>query len=41
MHIYQHGRHGLGLAPDTPGTANWPKQCEDWMRGLGLLQKKP
>jgi len=41
MHIYREGRHGLGLAPDMPGTGNWPKQCEDWMRGLGLLEKKP
>ncbi len=39
MHIYRVGRHGLGLAKDTPGTCNWPKQCEDWMRGLGLLGK--
>jgi acetyl esterase/lipase len=41
MHIYRQGRHGLGLAPDTPGTSNWPKECEDWMRGLGLLDRKP
>jgi acetyl esterase/lipase len=41
LHVYRQGRHGLGLAPETPGTANWPKQCEDWMRGLGLLERKP
>jgi acetyl esterase/lipase len=41
LHIYRQGRHGLGLAADVPGTGNWPKQCEDWMRGLGLLDKKP
>ena len=41
LHIYRQGRHGLGLAPDVPGTGNWPKQCEDWMRGLGLLERKP
>ncbi len=40
MHIYRRGRHGLGLAPETPGTSNWPKQCEEWMRGLGLLDRK-
>ncbi len=39
LHVYRQGRHGLGLAPDLPGTRNWPKQCEDWMRGLGLLDK--
>ena len=41
LHVYRQGRHGLGLAPDAPGTGNWPKQCEDWMRGLGLLDKTP
>ncbi len=37
LHVYRQGRHGLGPARDVPGTDNWPKQCEDWMRGLGLL----
>ena len=41
LHVYRQGRHGLGLAPDVPGTGSWPKQCEDWMRGLGLLDKNP
>jgi len=41
MHVYRQGRHGLGLAPDAAGTGNWPKQCEDWMRGLRLLDPKP
>jgi acetyl esterase/lipase len=39
LHIYRTGKHGLGLAGDVPGTANWPKQCEDWLRGQGLLKK--
>jgi acetyl esterase/lipase len=37
LHIYQHGQHGLGLAAGHPGTANWPAQCVDWMRGLKML----
>ncbi|MCA9265500.1 MAG: alpha/beta hydrolase [Planctomycetales bacterium] len=37
LHIFQTGRHGLGLAADTLGTRDWSKRCEDWMRGLGLL----
>lgn len=40
MHVYRQGRHGVGLAPGAPGTGNWPKQCEDWMRGLGLLEAR-
>jgi acetyl esterase/lipase len=27
MHIYQSGRHGLGLAAQVPGTCNWSKAC--------------
>jgi len=37
LHIYRQGRHGLGLARGVVGTENWPKQCEQWLRGLGLL----
>jgi len=37
MHIYEHGPHGVGLAAKIPGTCNWPKQCQDWLRGRGLL----
>jgi len=39
LHIYQNGRHGLGLASKTPGTCEWPKACEEWMRVRGLLDK--
>jgi len=37
LHVYRNGRHGLGLAPETPGTSSWPQRCEDWLRGQGLL----
>jgi acetyl esterase/lipase len=40
LHIYETGRHGLGLAEKTVGAASWPASCIDWMRGRGLLQKK-
>jgi acetyl esterase/lipase len=40
LHIYRTGKHGLGLAAQVAGTANWPKQCEDWLRGQGLLEKR-
>lgn len=39
MHIYRVGPHGVGLARTIPGTSNWPKQCEAWLRGLGMLGK--
>ena len=40
MHIYERGPHGVGLAAKIPGTCNWPKQCQDWLRGRGLLGPK-
>jgi len=39
LHIYRTGQHGLGLAARTPGTSMWPKNCEDWLRNQGLLDK--
>ena len=40
LHVFEKGRHGLGLAKDTPGAATWPALCIDWLRGRGLLDKK-
>ncbi|MEN6406245.1 MAG: alpha/beta hydrolase [Thermoguttaceae bacterium] len=37
MHIYQTGRHGLGLACDIPGTSSWPDRLKDWMRTRKLI----
>ena len=39
LHIYRKGGHGVGLAKRYTGTRGWPKACEEWMRGLGLLGK--
>jgi len=41
LHVFRKGRHGLGLAPNTPGTSIWPKCCEQWLRGQGLLDVNP
>jgi acetyl esterase/lipase len=37
MHIFQNGRHGVGLAKDIPGTSEWPNLCRQWMKTRGLL----
>lgn len=39
LHIYEHGRHGLGLAAGHVGAEKWPDQCIAWMKGRGLLDK--
>ena len=37
LHVFRTGRHGLGLARGVPGTELWPKLCEEWLRGRGVL----
>ena len=37
LHIYAHGRHGVGLALNDPVLGTWPKRLEDWLKGRGLL----
>ena len=38
LHIFEQGRHGLGLAANVPGTSQWPRLCASWLRGRGLLK---
>ena len=37
LHIYEKGRHGLGLGPRELPYASWPDRCIAWMQGRGLL----
>jgi acetyl esterase/lipase len=37
LHIYQKGRHGLGLAKGTAGTETWGELCRIWMKNNALL----
>lgn len=32
VHIYPHGRHGLGIANDTPYVHNWTQHLLDWLK---------
>lgn len=32
MHIYETGRHGVGLAKDNPWLKTWPALLENWLR---------
>lgn len=31
IHVYPHGRHGLGLAPDLPDVRTWAPLSADWI----------
>jgi hypothetical protein len=39
LHIYEKGRHGVGLAKEVPGTSTWSDRCRDWLQGRGLLER--
>lgn len=38
LHIYPHGRHGLGLAEEAPLVAGWTTLCASWLatQGFGI-----
>ena len=38
MHIFEKGKHGVGLAKEIPGANQWPALCKDWMKTRGLLE---
>jgi acetyl esterase/lipase len=41
LHIYEKGRHGVGLAKDVPGTDAWPTACIAWLKGRGVIPAGP
>jgi acetyl esterase/lipase len=36
LHVYQDGKHGVGLARDLFGTSTWPDRLRDWMQAGGM-----
>ena len=40
LHIFEPGRHGLGLAQQIPALAPWPSLLENWFRTRGILPKQ-
>lgn len=36
LHIFPHGRHGLGLAEKDPVVGAWTGLCRTWLSGLGF-----
>ena len=37
MHLYEHGPHGVGLAPGFPDLKSWPDLLATWMRANGWM----
>ena len=40
LHVYEKGRHGVGLAPTDPVLSSWPKRLADWLEMRGVLRRK-
>jgi acetyl esterase/lipase len=41
LHVYERGRHGLGLATSDPGgLGSWPERCREWLRLHGWLDRR-
>ncbi|MGZ0174784.1 MAG: prolyl oligopeptidase family serine peptidase [Planctomycetales bacterium] len=39
LHVYQKGRHGVGLAAADPILATWPARLEDWIETNNFLSE--
>ena len=39
LHVYEHGRHGVGLALDDPALNTWPRLLENWLRARGFVKQ--
>ncbi len=40
LHVFGHGKHGVGLAADDPALAAWPRLCAQWLEARGLLSRQ-
>lgn len=38
LHLYEKGRHGVGLAENDPVLKTWPGRCADWLRLHGFAR---
>lgn len=37
LHVYEKGRHGVGLGKDIPGTNDWSNACIRWLQTRGVI----
>lgn len=38
MHLFQNGRHGVGLAKGMPGLEAWPNLCKAWLKSHHIIE---
>ncbi len=37
LHVFERGRHGIGLGADVPGANAWPELCAKWLKVRGVI----
>ena len=40
LHVFEKGRHGVGLAQVDPALQAWPRLAAGWLEGRDILSKK-
>ncbi|PQO37252.1 alpha/beta hydrolase [Bremerella cremea] len=40
MHVFEKGRHGIGLGKNVPGSSAWPRLCVMWLKNQGMIPDK-
>lgn len=40
LHVFEHGRHGVGLAADDPQLSPWMDLCINWLRARNMAAAK-
>lgn len=38
LHVYEKGRHGVGLGKTIPGTGDWSEACIRWLKGREIVK---
>lgn len=39
LHVFEAGRHGIGLGKDQPGADAWPQLCAQWLRTRKVISE--
>jgi acetyl esterase/lipase len=37
LHVFEKGKHGIGLGASVPGTNAWPELCKAWLKTRGII----
>jgi acetyl esterase/lipase len=38
LHVYEKGRHGVGLGKSIPGTSDWSEACIRWLKAREIVK---